>query len=134
MKNRIPQLVNILSKLDEVAFAYLHGSSLTSVSPRDLDIGVFIYPAIYHKLADTGEVNIGFAIPLEMKLDKMIDIKTDVQILNAAPLSFRHRIVKEGVLLIDNDTQLRCDFEYLSRYQYFDFQPRRAEYLKEVLT
>jgi len=115
-------------------FAYLHGSTLSYENPRDIDIAIFIDPDKYNELVINGEVNMGFAIPLEMELERQIARKFDVQVLNEAPLSFRYRVVTQGVLAIDNDSNIRCDFEYLSRVEYFDFRPRREEYLQEVIS
>jgi predicted nucleotidyltransferase len=125
---------SFLSQIPEVAFAYVHGSALTSERPQDLDIAIFVYPESYTKLSDKGEVHTGFAIPLEIEFEREIGRRVDIQILNQAPLSFKHRVVQQGVLVVDNALSKRCDFEYLSRVQYFDFEPRRKEYLQEVLS
>lgn len=127
-------LKKLLSEYGEISFAYVHGSYLTSESPRDLDIAVFLNEESYRSLSEAGEVSMGFAIPLEMELEKRLRIKTDVQVLNRAPLSFRHRVVQEGVLILDDAVDLRCQFEYQSRFQYFDFQPRRKTYLQEAFS
>jgi hypothetical protein len=128
------ELKNVLSEHREISFAYIHGSYLTSESPRDLDIAVFLNQESYQSLSEAGEVNIGFAIPLEMEFDRRLRIKADVQVLNRAPLSFRHRVVQKGVLIVDDAVDLRCQFEYQARFQYFDFQPRRTKYLQEAFT
>jgi uncharacterized protein len=125
-------LKKVLGEHEEISFAYMHGSYLTSESPRDVDIAVFLNEERYQRLSEAGEVNIGFAIPLEMEFEKRLRIKADVQVLNRAPLTFRHRVVQKGVLIVDHEVDLRCQFEYQSRFQYFDFQPRRMMYLQEV--
>lgn len=128
------QVEHELSKRSEVMFAYIHGSTLSSGNHRDIDIAVFLFPDVYSKLTSNGEVSIGFAIPLEMELEKRISKKVDVQVLNRAPLRFRYRVITHGALIIDRNSNSRCDFEYLSRVEYFDFRPRRKEYLQEVMT
>jgi hypothetical protein len=78
---------------------------------------------------------ISLLIPLKMELETALSgCKVDLQVLKAAPLSFRHRVVQQGVLVADNAGDMRCHFEYLSRYQYFDFRRRRDEYFRELLT
>jgi hypothetical protein len=42
-------------------------------------------------------------------------------------------VVSRGRVLLDRSPELREDFELLSRVEYFDFKPRREEYLKEAL-
>jgi predicted nucleotidyltransferase len=123
-----------LSKLPEVLFAYIHGSILSSDNPQDIDIAVFIDPEVYEKLISKGEVSIGFSIPVEMELERQLGKKVDFHVLNGAPLSFRYRVVTKGIVVLDNNSDARSDFEYLSRVQYFDFRPRRQEYLREVMS
>ena len=53
--------------------------------------------------------------------------------LNHAPLSFRYRVITDGKVIVDKDSNFRADFEYLSRVEYYDFRPRRKEYLQEVM-
>ena len=126
-------LKQTLHRQPEIMFAYLHGSILSSVSARDIDAAVFLYPEAYIRLAENGQLSIGLAIPLEMELEKHLSKKVDVQVLNNAPLSFKYRIVTQGLVIVDKDSNPRCDFEYLSRVEYFDFRPRRIEYLQEVM-
>ena len=123
-----------LSNESRVMFAYIYGSALSSDKPRDIDIAVYLFPIDFEKLSLNGEGSLSFAIPLEMNLEKQAKRKIDVQILNRAPLSFRYRVITDGRLIVDKDSNIRCDFEYLSRVEYYDFSPRRKEYLQEVMT
>ena len=122
-----------LNNHPRVMFAYIYGSVLLSDSPRDIDIAVYLFPVDFEKLSRNGEVSLSFAIPLEMDLEKQVKRKIDVQVLNRAPLSFRYRVITDGKLIVDKDSNARCDFEYLSRVEYYDFSPRRKEYLQEVM-
>jgi predicted nucleotidyltransferase len=127
------QIKRALSVQREVAFAYIHGSILSSEHPQDVDIGVFLYPEAYDEFLHNGDLSLGLAIPLEMELEKTINKKVDLQVLNVAPLSFRYRVVSEGILVVDKNIDIRITFEYLSRVKYFDFRRRRKEYLSEVV-
>lgn len=122
-----------LERQRQVMIAYLHGSVLTKSNPRDIDIAVYLYPKIFDQLSSNGEISLSFAIPLEIDLEQLLKRKVDVQVLNRAPLSFRYRLISGGILIVDKDSNLRSDFEYLSRVEYFDFKPRRNEYLREVM-
>jgi len=122
-----------LKKQPEVMFAYIHGSILSSNNPRDIDAAAFLFPEVYKKLAGNGEVSIGMAIPLEMELAGKLNREVDFQILNNAPLSFRYSVITRGILVTDNDSNVRSNFEYLTRVEYFDFRPRFDEYLQEVM-
>ena len=122
-----------LGNMGELLFAYLHGSALTSEQPHDVDVAVYMDPAVFRRMHDAGDVSMEFAIPLEMRLEKLLGIRVDVQVLNSAPLGFRFRAVSSGVVVLRGDEQAREEFECLTRVEYFDFQPRRREYLAEAL-
>jgi len=125
-------LVNAFGRHPEVLFAYLHGSSLCSETPRDVDVAVTLDPGRFSQLQAGGQVLMAFAIPLELELEAALGRKTDVQVLNRAPLGFRYRVVSQGVVVVDRDPLARERFEYLSRVEYFDFRRRRQEYLREA--
>lgn len=127
-------IAEILDERPDILFGYIHGSILSSGNPRDIDIAVFIDPGLYKELGAKGEVNIGFAIPLEMDLEQRIGKKVDVQILNGAPLGFQFRVINSGTLVTDRDSDKRADFECMTRVKYFDFRPRVEEYLREITT
>ena len=122
-----------ISDCRQVSFAYLHGSFVTGSSFKDIDIAIHINPKSYEYLSQQGETTLGFIIPVERELENILPYPVDIQLLNAAPLTFRHRVIRSGKLIVDNDPNLRSDFEYLTRVEYFDFSPRRQEYLREAL-
>ena len=127
---------NVRRELDgheEIAFAYVHGSALALPNPRDVDVAVFLRHEVHAILASEGRVTMDFAIPLELALEAKLGMKADVQVINAAPLTFRARVVNTGVAIVDRMPDARAEFEYLSRYEYFDFRPRRREYLSGVV-
>ena len=124
----------MMANRSEAMFAYLYGSVLSSEDPRDIDIAVYLFPLDFERLSLDGDVSLLFAIPLEMDLEKRFLRKADVQVLNRAPLTFRYRVVTDGIIIVDKDSDTRCEFEYLSRVEYYDFSPRWKEYLREVVT
>ena len=133
--DRIKKKLNLrLEKQSQILFAYLHGSVLSTNTPRDIDIAVYLYADDFDQLSREGEINLSFAIPLEMDLENLLSHKVDLHVLNRAPLSFRFRVITDGIIILDKDSNLRSDFEYLSRVEYFDFQPRRNEYLREIMS
>lgn len=116
-----------------IAFAYVHGSALESASPCDIDIAVYLDHEWLERCDRASGPLMEFVIPLELALESALGMPVDVQILNRAPLPFRARVVTQGRPLIDKAPAVRADFEYRSRYEYFDFLPRRREYLAEIL-
>lgn len=131
--DKIEKIKSELRNREDILFAYLHGSALYSSEPGDIDIAIFFTPQIYKDFYARGAVNIDLLIPFEIEMEKLLKCSIDLQALNSAPLSFQYRVITQGLLLINNNDKIRCDFEYLSRVKYFDFRPRREEYLKEAL-
>lgn len=123
----------VVAETPEIAFAYLHGSLFDGESPRDLDVAVYLHDDSFERLAAAGDVSMECAIPLEMRLESEMKLPADVQVLNRAPLPFRARVVSQGRVILDRDPNARADFEYRSRYEYFDFRPKRQEYLAEIV-
>jgi len=124
----------VLSLHPEILFGYLHGSVYSSLDPNDIDIAVFLDQGSFKRLRADGDSSLGFAIPLEMELEKKIAMPIDLQILNDAPLRFKYRAISKGEVIIDYDTITRTDFECLTRVEYFDFRPKREAYLKEAFS
>jgi predicted nucleotidyltransferase len=131
--NAIERIRLLLEDRTEIDFAYVHGSAVEHDSPRDIDLAVHLHEEAFSRLGRRFGVTMDFAIPLELILEAESGMAVDVQVLNSAPLSFRARVVSQGRTLIDHDPQGRADFEYRSRYEYFDFRPRRQEYLAGVM-
>ncbi len=125
---------SLLANQPHVLFAYLHGSFLEREDPQDIDVAVYLFPTIFDRFHQDGEVSLSFAIPLEMELEKHLARKVDLQVLNRAPLGFRYRVITEGKLIMERESNARCEFEYISRVEYYDFRPKRNEYLREVMT
>ena len=121
-----------LASRPEIAFGYVHGSVLTSSDPGDVDVAVFLDLDAHARIREAEGIEFGFAIPLEMELERALHHPTDLQVLNDAPLGFKFRVVQTGVVVAENDLGARVDFEYLSRVEYFDFRPRLDEYLREA--
>ncbi|MGQ9631107.1 MAG: hypothetical protein ACUVXI_12495 [bacterium] len=59
-------------------------------------------------------------------------IPVDVRVLNFAPLSFRYSVIRAGVPIFVRDDDARVDFEVLTLAKYFDFEPFRRMYLREI--
>ncbi len=49
-------------------------------------------------------------------------------VLNRAPADLVHRILRDGILLVENDAAARVAFEVNKRNEYFDLLPNLREY------
>ncbi len=120
------KIVSILEGDKRVVFAYIFGSFVKSDEIEDIDIGIF---ALDNELENPLE----YELKLEGDIETSTKIPVDVRVLNNAPASFVFNVIKGGHLLIDRDSNLRADFESLMLKKYFDFEPFRKEYLREIL-
>lgn len=114
-----------LKSRDDILFAYVHGSFAREEKFADIDIGIFLRePARLDPL--------DLELELETALQSLIRFPVDLRVLNFAPLGFVYNVIKESILVVDKDADLRADFEGKIFKKYFDFAPYRKRYLKEI--
>lgn len=123
----VRKLKRFLAPLDEIVFAYLHGSFLLKDAFRDVDIAVFLASGAARPSDD-----VEYEIALSLRLEKAIGLPIDVKILNRAPLSFRYH-ASRGILLLSRDESARENFLNRTWNEYFDFA-RLARIYQEDLT
>ncbi len=121
-KEIINKLARALKEREEVIFAYLHGSFLTH-DFRDIDIAVYLKE----------NKDVLYEVELGVELEKILKFPVDVRVLNSAPLAFRFKVIKDGLLLFSKDERIRSDFEALTISEYHDFSYFRKRYRREVL-
>lgn len=124
-KPLIKKISQLLDEKEDIIFAYIYGSFVSSSSFQDIDIGVFIKEVSISPLS--------LELEMERDIENCVHIPTDVRIINNAPLSFIFNILKDGKVIIDHDSNLRADFEGIVYKKYFDFEHLRNEYLREIL-
>jgi uncharacterized protein len=118
MKKETKLITGVLHKQPHVLFAYLFGSRPKGFANErsDWDIGVYFKEPL-------DEHDHWPAFELEAQLSRAIRATVQVIGLNT-PLFpvFGFQIVKDGVLLLDRDKNLRMDFELRILRQYHDWQ------------
>jgi uncharacterized protein len=122
----IKNISDVLKAKEYIIFAYIFGSFASEGSFQDIDVGIFI-----SGVKDRSPLRL--ELETESELEDAIHIPIDVRIINNAPLSFIYNILKNKIVIVDNDKSLRADFEGLIYNNYFDFQHLRNEYLREVI-
>jgi hypothetical protein len=95
------QKLKLLERLRErfegvsgVVFAYVYGSFVERDSFRDLDVAVWI-----RSVGDAFYYTVDFSAKLEVEMG----VPIDVQVLNEAPLPFKHYVFTRGRLLFSKD-------------------------------
>jgi len=121
----IDRLSSSLRSRDNILFAYVYGSFARDKTFVDIDIGVYLRKP---DLVDPLDLE----LELETAIQSIIQFPVDVRVINFAPLSFVYNIIKESILAVDKDPDLRADFEGRIFKKYLDFVPYRKRYLKEV--
>jgi uncharacterized protein len=120
----IATLTRLFANTEEsLVAAYLFGSVARgrTHAASDVDVGL-LYRS---RLASTLE-----AQPFELEARLQAELACNVQlvVMNTAPTDLVHRILRDGILVLDRDKSQRIAFEVQSRNQYFDMQRIWAEY------
>lgn len=98
----------------------MYGSVLNARRPRDVDVAVWL------SAPSSPWARLGAAEDIGRRLDRLPSVRplrADVRVLNEAPLSFRYRVVHEGVALACGCREFQVDFEARTMVAWFDFRP-----------
>ncbi len=87
----------------------------------DVDLGVLFDPPPEPKLGNE-------AHRLEARLESALGLPVQLVALNTAPPDLVHRVLHDGVLLLDCEPGKRIRFEVRARNEFFDLQPILARY------
>lgn len=112
-----------LAAQDDVVAAYLFGSVArgTARPTSDVDVAVLL-------TSEPPRVVEGLRLDLEGRLERAIGRPVQIVVLNRAPSDLIHRVLRDGVLLLDRDPGARIRFEVAARNRYFDLQPFLRRY------
>jgi len=106
------------SRPDGMAAVYLFGSVARGQARADSDVDV----AVLYK-ADPPRTLEGLPLALEDDLERLLGRPVDVVALNRAPVDLVHRVLLDGILVLETDRPARIAFEVKSRNEYFDLLP-----------
>jgi predicted nucleotidyltransferase len=115
-----------LSERDEIIFAYLFGSVLSSEEWNDVDVAVYVDPS---RVTD----RFHYAMRLGTQLERENRFPVDLILLNDAPDHLIHHISK-GKLVLNRDDDFRVDFITAAWKRYFDIQPKRLQAYADMLS
>lgn len=114
-----------IRKRKEIVTAYFFGSYVSGQQFGDIDIGALVLNEPDNPLE--------YEFELEIKIEELVKISVDVRVLNKAPVTFVQNVIRHGIIFIDNNPNIRADFESYILRKYFDFAPFRRQYLAEVI-
>ncbi len=127
---RIERLAEHLRRDGLVVAAYLFGSfARGNQGPlSDVDLALLLDPAAGRE--DLGRLTLEYVAEITRRLGTD---EVSLVVLNDAPLTVRHEVVRTGRVLVDNDPQSRLSFEARTEDLYMDFEPMLAAYDDELL-
>jgi predicted nucleotidyltransferase len=113
-------LSQVLSRSQDVLFAYLFGSHITGIITESSDMDIAVY--LDKKHADIEDyLSLHSALTRALKTDKI-----DLVILNNANnLILLDSIVRHGILVIDREKDRREEFELHVLHSAIDFKEQR---------
>ena len=112
---------------EEILFAYIHGSFLSLSDFRDIDVALFINP-----VEVSSEQSFDYSFRLSVELSHLTAQDIDIQIMNYAPLGFRHSVFKNGRLLFSRDETLRTDLMEETSLDYIAFYELSLQYIRDL--
>lgn len=113
----IKELREVLARDERVDFAWLFGSAARCEDGplSDIDVAVLLSPSI------APQDRLDVAAALWENLERRCP-RVDLVILEEAPPALRHRVFREGILLVERDERRRVAFEAKAIQEYLDFQ------------
>ena len=106
---------------------YVFGSVArgTEHAKSDIDIAV-LYP-------DGGQSRLeDLPLDIEDDLQKELGRALQIVVLNQASADLVHKVLRDGILVLETDRSLRIRFEVRLRNQYFDIKPYLDRYRRVV--
>ena len=111
----------------EVAAVYLFGSVAVERSRPDSDVDV----GVLYRTAPPATL-LGQPYAQEAELGERLGCPVQLVVMNSAPVDLVHRILRDGVLLVEHDRSARIAFEVRARNAFFDLLPVLRQYRKAV--
>jgi predicted nucleotidyltransferase len=103
---------------ENAAAVYLFGSVARGEASADSDVDVAV---LYGKPVEPGLA--GLKLALAGDLEERLGRRVDLVVLDHQSPDFIHRVLRDGVLVLENDRSVRIRFEVTARNEYFDVLP-----------
>ncbi|MFA5515170.1 MAG: nucleotidyltransferase domain-containing protein [Desulfuromonadales bacterium] len=113
---RLQPLIRVLESDEAILFAYLFGSRARGEQTPLSDIDLAVYCRPLENAAD-------YRLDLFDRLGSALgSTRLDLVLLNFASLSLSGRILRDRLLLVDNEPSVRHAYESLTLREFWDFQ------------
>lgn len=111
------------SRPDGIVCAWLFGSVARGSARPDSDVDVAVL--LDREPPETLE---GSAAAMAGDVEAAIGRPVDLVVLNRAPVDLIHRVLRDGLLLVERDRNARVRFEVRARNEFFDLKPHLDRY------
>jgi predicted nucleotidyltransferase len=108
---------------EDAAAVYLFGSVARGEAGEDSDVDVAV---LCGKPVDPGLA--GLKLALAGDLEERLGRRVDLVVLDHQPPDLVHRVLRDGLLVLENDRSARIRFEVTARNEYFDVLPMLRRY------
>jgi predicted nucleotidyltransferase len=119
----VERLRTALAARPDVVCAWLFGSRARGDARPDSDVDVALLLD-----RDPGGTLPASGIAVAGELERVLASPVDVVVVDLAPPDLVHRVMRDGILLLDRDPGRRIAFEVAARNRWFDLQPIIAAY------
>ena len=113
-------------KVPSIRSVYLFGSLARGQAHAGSDVDVAIL-----QMEPPRHVLSSLPLDVEADLERLLGVPVQVVDLRLAPVDLVHRILRDGILVIDREPSARIRFEVRSRNEYFDLLPVLRRYRKQ---
>lgn len=124
-KEVINKIENFIKSQEGIIFAYIFGSFIEDEIFNDVDIAIYVDKNIIPT------EKIFYEIELSNQLEEIIKIPVDVIRLNLASNPILYRASK-GILIKNNDDNIRINFITIHWKKYWDFKGKIQEHVAEM--
>lgn len=108
-------LAGILSKREEIVFAYVFGSFAEDLPFHDIDVGIYLTEIMEEQVTP-------YTLALGQILSSSLRIPVDVRLLNFAPVSFLYHVIR-GKRVFERDEKIRTQVVEQTIQKYLDLKP-----------
>jgi len=131
LANTLGELLAARAEDEGIAAAWLFGSVArgTARPDSDVDLGILYREDPPRTLAGIGQV-----FNLQEELTEITDLPIQIVALNHAPVDLIIRVLRDGKLLLGQNSLRRVDFEVRSRNEFWDLEPYLRLYRGQAAT
>ena len=108
---------------EDAAAVYLFGSVARGEDRPDSDVDVAV---LYGKPVEAGLA--GLKLALAGDLEARLGRRVDLVVLDSQPPDLVHRVLRDGLIVLENNRSTRIRFEVNARNAYFDVLPMLRRY------